>query len=72
MSDRSAVGGIDIQATVHASLTGNKVGVAVELQLAGGTDGEARGGRSTRVTLELGSRRWRPVSIDCVLSDIVC
>lgn len=62
--NRRAVGGVDVHATVLASLTGNKASAALEHQLAGRTDGEARGGSGTRVTLELGSRRWRLVSID--------
>lgn len=64
LSDRRAVGGIDVHATILASLAGDEARIALERELARRTDGEARGGSSPVVALELGSRRWKHVSID--------
>lgn len=54
--DSRALVGVDVQATVVASLTGNEVSAAVVLELTTGGDREACGGSGTYITLPL--RGW--------------
>lgn len=56
MAEGRAFGGVDVQAVVLAGLASNELGAALELQLAGGVDGEAWSRSGTLIALELSGR----------------
>jgi len=51
-------GGVDVQFSILTSCTGDKVCVSIVSEQALGVDGEAGGGLSSSITLELGGRSY--------------